>query len=120
MRRYSRYNIQLSNNNSLTAAEKQKMTTDQRKIVDAAITGYTAIATKYQAEAKTLLDKLDPTATMQTCQTTAQTALITQINDATTLLATPNTICDQLKSAYATYEKAIAAVYTKIGAAVPT
>lgn len=120
MRRYSRYNIQLSNNNSLTAEQKQKLTTEQRPIVDKAITEYTNIATKYQTEVKTLLDKLDPTSAMQTCQTTAQTALISQINDASTLMAMPNSICDKLKSAYATYEKSIAAIYTKIGAAVPT
>lgn len=119
MRRYSRYNIQLSQNSSLTAEQKQKLTTEQRPIVDKAIAGYNTIATKYQTDVKALIDKLDATATMQLCQTTAQTAMISQINDANALIATPNSICDQLQTAYAAFEKSYTSSYTKIGADIP-
>lgn len=120
MQRYSQYNIQLSNNKSLTTEQKNQLTTSQRSIVEAAYTGYNTIATKYQLELKTLLDKLNPTSTMQSCQTTAQTAHMSQMHDANLLMATPNLICNQLKSAYANYEKLIFAIYTKIGAAIST
>lgn len=120
MRRYARYNIQLSTNSSLTPEQKQKLTTEQRPIVDKAITGYNTIATKYQTEVKTLLDKLDVTATMQLCQSTAQNSMISQINDANALIAEPNSICDQLKSAYAAFEKSLSSAYTKIGATIPS
>lgn len=120
MRRYSRYNIQLSTNNSISAEEKQRRAAVERPIVEGAIANYSRIANEYQERTRILLASLDPTPTMQECQRITQSAFISQMSDANGLIALPARLCDQFNSAYALFERAYDGAYTKIGAQIPS
>lgn len=119
-RRYSRYNIQLSTNNSISAEEKQRRVAVERPIVEGAIANYSRIANEYQERARLLLASLDPTPNMQDCQRITQSAFISQMSDANGLIALPARVCEQFNSVFAAFEKAYDGAYTKIGAQLPS
>lgn len=119
MRRYSRFTIELTASRRVTAEQKQQLMNKNGKIVDNAITGYSTIATKYQDQIKTLAAKLDVTPAMQECQQQVQNSTISQMTNANSLMSLPTKICDEMNSAYATFEKALESAYSKIGERMP-
>lgn len=119
MQRYARYTTQLTADTKISAEQKQKKMDESRPIVDKALSDYNTIASKYQEQVKTLVTKLDSTPVMQQCQQQAQNSRISQMSDANGLILLPADMCDKMNSAYATFEKAMDASYTKIGARIP-
>lgn len=119
MRRYARYTTQLTTNTTISAEQKQKLMNETRPIVDKALSDYNATASKYQDLVKTLTTKLDVTPVMQQCQQQTQNSTISQMSNANGLILLPIEMCDKMNSAYATFEKAMEAAYTKIGARIP-
>lgn len=120
IRRYSRYNIQLSLNAAISAADKETQMTSQRPIVDQAIKNYNTGATKYQTNVKSLVGKLDVTPVMQNCQQVVQTGSIGQMTEANKLIALPSIICEELNTVYATFEKALDDAYIKMSLPLPS
>lgn len=114
-RRYQNFNQKLANNPNLKPEEKQKILAQQLAAIQTANTNYKTSADNFLKQINMLLATLDPSTAMQQCQQTIQTAIIDQSTLANDLMAQPGQMCDQLKSAYATFENAMSAAYTKIG-----
>lgn len=119
MRRYIDYNRKLNNDRSKTTEEKQKILTDQNAAIATANTKYLETSKQYQTQIEDLAKSLDATNTMQECQQTIQSTSMAQSLVASKLIAIPDQMCAEFKSAYAAFEKALHAAYILIGAPVP-
>lgn len=119
IRRYAQYNIRLSADTSIPAAQKNQRQTDERKIVDDAIAKYRTTANDYLAVINDLAQKIDTTPAMQECQLQAQTAIVDNLSSANTLVGISQEICDEFNSILGNFESALNLAYRKIGVASP-
>lgn len=119
-RRFQKYMSSLISNRRITADQRQQLMTSAQNTIQTASNNYKTTSEKYLTEIDKLVGQLDSTFTMQKCVQTLQQAIISEMNAANTLMMLPNTICNQLNSKYAKYEKSIDAAYTAIGARIPS
>lgn len=119
MRRYSRHTILLTADSTISAENKQKLMNMSQPVIDKALSDYTATAAKYLEKINTLATKLDVTPIMQYCQQRTQNSTISQMSDANTLISLPSSMCDQMNSVFAYFEKSMDSAYSKIGAQIP-
>lgn len=120
MRRYSRYNIQLSANTTISQNDKNTRMTREKQIIDDAINNYKTTSQQYLAVINDLAQRIDPSTVLQNCQTQAQTAYVNQMTTANTLSAIPNEICTSFNDILRTYQQSSDAAYRKMGVPVPT
>lgn len=119
-RRFQKYISSLISNRRITAEQRQKLMTSAQNTIQTASNNYKTTSEKYLTEIDKLVGQLDSTSAMQNCVQTIQQAVTSEINAANALMMLPNTICNQLNSKYAKFEKSIDAAYTAIGARIPS
>lgn len=118
MRRFQKYTNKVLSNSTLTAQQKTDALTKLNTAITKFSTDNKSVSDKYLTETNTLAAKLGVMDAMQQCQTLIQTATVSQVTTANTMMALPDKFCTEMKTAFAVMEKAFDDALTKIGTSI--
>lgn len=118
MRRFQTFNSRIINNSTLTATQKTETLNKLQTAVQKFFTDNKSTSDTYLAQTNTAATSLNVMTTLQQCQSIIQTALVSQVTTANTMMTLPGRFCTELKTAFAIMEKSFDTALQKIGATV--